>query len=119
MWAVEQVLGFLIWQESITPRILYIGIDILPVFPNEEYRLPNTGFIQCDLLDGIPFPDSTFDFVYERFVIYSDLNDSQWKYLFSEMKRVLKPGGYLEIMEYCVGYENPGPITQARNAQSK
>jgi hypothetical protein len=33
------------------------------------------------------------------------------------MKRVLKPGGYLEVMEYRVGYDNPGPITQIRNDQ--
>ncbi|CAB4439208.1 unnamed protein product [Rhizophagus irregularis] len=43
--------------------------------------------------------------------------DSQWKYLFSEIKRVLKPGGYLEIMEYRISYDNPGPITQNRNDQ--
>jgi SAM-dependent methyltransferase len=96
---------------------IYIGIDILPILPDDNSRLSNTGFIQCDLLDGIPFPDSTFDFVCERFLIYPDLTDSQWKYLFSEMKRVLKPGGYLEIMEYRVDYDNPGPITRNRNDQ--
>ncbi|CAB4377447.1 unnamed protein product [Rhizophagus irregularis] len=99
------------------PTNIYIGIDILPILPDENSRLSNTGFIQCDLLDGIPFPDSTFDFVCERFLIYPDLTDSQWKYLFSEIKRVLKPGGYLEIMEYRIGYDNPGPITQNRNDQ--
>ncbi len=99
------------------PSNTYVGIDVLPIFPDESLRLPNTGFIQCDFLYGIPFPDSTFDFVYERFVVYSDLTDSQWKFLFSEMKRVLKPGGYLEIMEYHIGYDNPGPITRIRNAQ--
>ncbi|PKK62463.1 hypothetical protein RhiirC2_855672 [Rhizophagus irregularis] len=45
--------------------------------------------------------------------------DSQWKYLFSEIKRVLKPGGYLEIMEYRIGYDNPGPISQNRNDQDR
>ncbi|GBB84446.1 hypothetical protein RclHR1_11000002 [Rhizophagus clarus] len=99
------------------PSNIYVGIDVSSILPDENSRLPNTGFIQCDLLNGIPFPDSTFDFVCERFTIYPDLTYSQWKYLFSEMKRVLKPGGYLEIMEYRVDYDNPGPITQNRNDQ--
>ena len=99
------------------PSNTFIGIDRSSNFPDEDTRLPNTGFIGCNLLDGIPFPDSTFDFVCERFVVQFDLTEAQWKYLFSEMKRVLKPGGYLEIMEYRVGYDSPGPMTQARNAQ--
>ncbi|RIA96674.1 S-adenosyl-L-methionine-dependent methyltransferase [Glomus cerebriforme] len=99
------------------PSNTFIGIDILSIFPNENSRLPNTGFIQCDLINGIPFPDSTFDFVFERFIVCSNFSNFQWNYLFSEMIRVLKPGGYLEIMEYNVNYYNPGPITLNRNAQ--
>ncbi|RIA80892.1 hypothetical protein C1645_837886 [Glomus cerebriforme] len=79
----------------------FIGIAILSIFPNENSHLSNTGFIQCNLINEIPFPDSAFDFVFERFIVYSNFSNFN----------VLKPGDYLEIMEYNVNYYNPGPIT--------
>ncbi|CAG8475987.1 18193_t:CDS:2 [Gigaspora margarita] len=48
------------------PSSTFLGLDKLDLFPSSDKRFPNTGFIQANVLDGIPFPDNTFDFVCER-----------------------------------------------------
>ncbi|CAG8471511.1 21434_t:CDS:2, partial [Dentiscutata erythropus] len=94
------------------PSSTFLGLDKLDLFPPSDKRFPNTGFIQANVLDGIPFPDNTFDFVCERFLAFTALTGWQFTYLLNEMIRVCKPGGWIEIMEYR-GYENAGPIAQA------
>ncbi|CAG8639570.1 3903_t:CDS:2, partial [Dentiscutata heterogama] len=60
---------------------------------------PNATFLQANLLDGLPFPDGTFDFVYQRFMS-SALEESQWRdEVIAELVRVIKPGGWIELME--------------------
>ncbi|CAG8703901.1 4135_t:CDS:2, partial [Scutellospora calospora] len=44
------------------PSSTFLGLDKLDLFPPSDQRFPNTGFIQANVLDGIPFPDNTFDF---------------------------------------------------------
>ncbi|KAF0416822.1 S-adenosyl-L-methionine-dependent methyltransferase [Gigaspora margarita] len=94
------------------PSSTFLGLDKLDLFPSSDKRFPNTGFIQANVLDGIPFPDNTFDFVCERFLAFTALTGWQFNYLLNEMIRVCKPDGWIEIMEYR-GYENAGPIAQA------
>ncbi|CAG8680778.1 2450_t:CDS:2, partial [Paraglomus brasilianum] len=45
---------------SDNPLSTVIGVDIAPMFPKNS--LPNTAFLKCNVLDGLPFPDCTFDF---------------------------------------------------------
>ncbi|CAG8785723.1 8818_t:CDS:2, partial [Acaulospora morrowiae] len=93
------------------PNSTFVGIDLAPMFPNEDVRPPNAGFLECNILDGIPFPDDTFDFVYQRFV-WSAFNEFQWRKIIQELVRVTKKGGVLELMEFDWGFKNPGPKTQ-------
>ncbi|CAG8678256.1 7516_t:CDS:2, partial [Paraglomus occultum] len=51
-WIVNMALEY--------PASVFVGIDIAPLFP-ENYP-PNMAFLKCDILDGLPFPDNTFDF---------------------------------------------------------
>ncbi|KAI7861296.1 hypothetical protein BDF14DRAFT_1771411 [Spinellus fusiger] len=37
----------------------------------------------------------------------------QWKHVLSEMQRVLKPNGYIELVEPDLWHHNPGPVQQA------
>ncbi|CAG8432927.1 6073_t:CDS:2 [Diversispora eburnea] len=93
------------------PKCTFLGLDTSPIFLTEGQRLPNTGFMQSDVLNN-----ETFDFVSERFLIYASTN-SECRLLFNEMCRVLKPGGWIELMEFRIGYENYGPITKSGNDQ--
>ena len=76
---------------------IFVGIDIAPLFP-ENYP-PNMVFLKCDIMDGLPFPDNTFDFVRQAFVIIC-MDWQSWKEkVVKELIRVTKPGGYIEIMD--------------------
>ncbi|CAG8533404.1 9376_t:CDS:2 [Paraglomus brasilianum] len=91
------------------PASIFVGIDIAPLFP-EDYP-PNMAFLNCNIMDGLPFPDNTFDFVRQAFVIIC-INWRSWKEkVVKELIRVTKPGGYIEIMDIQREIVNPGIIS--------
>ncbi|RIA98384.1 S-adenosyl-L-methionine-dependent methyltransferase [Glomus cerebriforme] len=91
------------------PNARYVGVDKLQIFPN---TLPkNVTFIQSDILRGLPFDNDSFDFIYIRFLVF-DLADYEWRMVIDEMTRILKPNGYLEMMEPRIEMNNKGPITE-------
>ncbi|CAG8560021.1 7140_t:CDS:2, partial [Paraglomus occultum] len=66
----------------------------------------------CDILDGLPFPDNTFDFVRQAFIIIC-MNWRLWKEkVVKELIRVTKPGGYIEIMDINHEIINPGIVSE-------
>jgi SAM-dependent methyltransferase len=73
-----------------TPR--YHGVDHLATFP--QSTIPsNVEFRQHNLLDGLPYPDDTFEFVHIQSV-GPEFTESQWEtFVYQELARVLKPGG--------------------------
>lgn len=85
-----------------------IGVDIAPMFPKNS--LPNTAFLKCNVLDGLPFPDCTFDFVRQAYLIIC-IDWQKWKErALKELIRVTKPGGYIEIVDLDAEIVQPGPI---------
>ncbi|PKK77637.1 S-adenosyl-L-methionine-dependent methyltransferase [Rhizophagus irregularis] len=95
------------------PSSRYIGIDLLPLFPTTKPF--NVQFIHHDFLNGLPFPDSTFDFVHIRFMIF-DLTETQWEqFMYSELMRVCKIGGWIEISDPESKLINEGPVTERIN----
>ncbi|RGB39500.1 S-adenosyl-L-methionine-dependent methyltransferase [Rhizophagus diaphanus] len=91
------------------PRTHYFGVDLLPTCPN---TLPhNVKFLQRDVLKGLPFADNTFDFVYVRFLVL-DLTEYEWEKVIKECTRVLKPNGWIEMMEPKFAMSNQGPTTE-------
>ncbi len=93
------------------PDSTFIGVDISPLFPDSNEAPPNLGFLQCNVNDGLPFPDSTFDFVYQRCMI-SFVTIYEVERFVKELIRVLKPGGYIEIVETDLNYENAGTLSK-------
>jgi len=92
------------------PVSIFVGIDIAPLFP--ESHPANVAFLKCNIMDGLPFPDNTFDFVRQAFVIIC-INWRSWKEkVVKELIRVTKPGGYIEIMDIQRRDINPGIICQ-------
>ncbi|CEP07777.1 hypothetical protein [Parasitella parasitica] len=76
------------------------GVDMFEKqFPNKKDRLANTEFIEGNLVNRIPYPDNTFDYVYQRLLCMA-LTSQQWEDNLKEDLRVMKPGGYIELVEY-------------------
>jgi ubiquinone/menaquinone biosynthesis C-methylase UbiE len=92
------------------PKSTFVGVDISPVFAQDN-KPPNVGFLQHNLLEGLPFPDDTFDFVWSRMNVAS-FTEKQWELTLKEMARVTKVGGWVELMEYNIHLHNAGPITK-------
>jgi SAM-dependent methyltransferase len=101
MLGVDLELGFMTWQQS-TNHQHFFGVDISPVFQpleNEHKNgVTNVGFLQRNILEGLPFPVDTFDFVYQRFLTFA-FSATDWVQDIKELVRVTKSGGWIEIIE--------------------
>ncbi|KAI8144362.1 S-adenosyl-L-methionine-dependent methyltransferase [Fennellomyces sp. T-0311] len=89
------------------PNSTFHGVDAYPVFPN-EVKPQNCQFQLGNVADRLPYPDNYFDFIHQRLLIFG-LTRTDWKNAIKEHLRVLKPGGYLEILECDIEFENEGP----------
>ncbi|KAG9296733.1 hypothetical protein G9A89_001365 [Geosiphon pyriformis] len=88
------------------PQTKFIGIDILDVFP-KEIKPANATFQIGNLTDGLPFEDKTFDMV-RISCLYISMTGKEYRFCIDEAIRVLKSGGYIEIIEAEFQLENPG-----------
>ena len=79
------------------PNAHFYGVDISAIFPTEIHP-KNVEFHQINVLNGLPWPDEHFYFVYQRFMFIS-YTVEQWKYILKELLRVTKKGGWLELFE--------------------
>lgn len=92
-WATELATHF--------PRANVVGFDITP--PPVEMgaaasRPDNFAFVQGNMLEGLPFPDNSFDYTHQRLVIVA-LPTKQWAHQTQELLRVTRPGGWVELVE--------------------
>ncbi|KAF9967791.1 hypothetical protein BGZ70_008181 [Mortierella alpina] len=91
------------------PDATITGIDMSAVFPTTV--IPgNCCFVQHNVLDPLPFADNTFDFVYQRLLV-TGLRPQDWIFVMSELERVTKPGGWIELVEVDGFGGNNGPST--------
>ncbi|CAB4485375.1 S-adenosyl-L-methionine-dependent methyltransferase [Rhizophagus irregularis] len=86
----------------------FFGVDIKPIFPR-EIKPNNLEFIEADVTNGLSFRDNEFD------LTHADLmglmfTPEQWDIVLSELIRVTKPGGYIEISDRRNGFVGVGPI---------
>ncbi|RUS27273.1 hypothetical protein BC938DRAFT_483491 [Jimgerdemannia flammicorona] len=73
------------------PKSSFVGIDKEDCFLASE--IPRNS----DLLKGLPFKDNTFDYVHSR-GMYSYFSIVEWQQVVEELRRVTKPGGYVELV---------------------
>ncbi|CAI2201013.1 20350_t:CDS:2, partial [Funneliformis geosporum] len=90
------------------PKSTFIGIDISATFTERE-KMTNLAFLECNIHNGLTWPNDTFDFVYQRYA-WASYNEVQWKYIISEITRVCKPGGMVELMEFDWEFKNTSSI---------
>jgi len=73
------------------------GVDYNPYLIGWcKANLPFAQFRVNDLSSGLDFDDATFDFVYAK-SIFTHMNEELQMFWMDELKRVLKPGGFLFI----------------------
>ncbi|KAF9289646.1 hypothetical protein BGZ88_007653 [Linnemannia elongata] len=108
VWALEMAREF--------PKAEIHGVDISAIFPIEG-NPPNCNFQLCNILDGLPFPDNHFDFIYQRLLVYA-LSPAQRRQVNVELLRVLKPEGFLQLVESDGIVYNPGPQMEKINQLS-
>ncbi|KAI9306111.1 S-adenosyl-L-methionine-dependent methyltransferase [Cunninghamella echinulata] len=95
------------------PKSTIVGVDMVPLFP-KDIKPTNCLFYQNNVLNGLPFQDSTFDYVFMRFMGLG-IETDQWETLLNEILRILKPGGWIEIVEVDSELHRTGPTTKMFN----
>ena len=112
-WAIEMARQF--------PQTTVIGVDIVPLVPasaDATVRPPNYHFQQGNILQGLPFGDSTFDYVHMRF-LGCGIPGPRWQFVMNELTRLTAPGGWVESIESTVP-SNGGPsLTRVQAALSR
>lgn len=102
-WATEMA--------DLFPQARVIGVDIAP--PPAVENAPatqssnNYSFIAANVLEGLPFPDASFDFVHQR-LLYAAVPADRWQPVVLELVRVTRPGGWIELVEGGI-VQNGGP----------
>ncbi len=97
-WAMEMAALF--------PQANVIGLDIIPPPADNtaqlgnglDQRPENYIYVQGNVLDGLPFPDATFDFVHQRLLVAA-IPEARWRGVVGELFRVTRPGGWIELLE--------------------
>jgi ubiquinone/menaquinone biosynthesis C-methylase UbiE len=80
------------------------------MFPS-SIKPTNTKFLQHDFLTDLPYADETFEFVRMRLML-GLMTEKQLLHLISEIQRVLKPSGYIEILDAEYQIHRAGPICE-------
>ena len=100
------------------PQANVVGLDVNPPPIDEaaatavtgELRPLNYSFTAGNILEGLPFPDASFDFVHMRLLV-SAIPHDRWPYVVRELVRVTRPGGWVESVEAVLPV-NGGPIAE-------
>lgn len=82
---------------SAYPNSKLTGLDISSTWPT-EIRPHNCNFVVGNLVHELPFEENSFDFVFMRLVGMGIPNE-QYATVLSHLYKVLKPGGWIELVE--------------------
>lgn len=97
------------------PNCTFTGIDIIQPFSLEADtdsigHIPgNCQLLKLDIFDGFQYPDKTFDFIHQRMmqVVYPG---DKVSWMFTEMLRLTKDNGWIELVELDSAPKRAGPI---------
>jgi ubiquinone/menaquinone biosynthesis C-methylase UbiE len=106
-WAIEMA--------SLFPQANVIGVDVKPPAVDQQVstsaraplRPDNYSFVPGNLLEGLSFAESTFDFVHMR-LLFAAIPHDRWPFVVGELARVTRPRGWVELVE-SIGPVNGGP----------
>lgn len=108
-----------IWGRELALRFLsasVFGVDLEPPHADSSSASirslpPNYHFMQGNILQGLPFPDGTFDFTHQRLLV-GGIPTHNWQRVVQELVRVTRPGGWIELLESFSVFVNAGPATE-------
>lgn len=92
-WALDLAAEF--------PQANVIGVDVVPPAVDDSSvtsQADNYTFVQGNVLEQLPFADNSFDFVHQRYLTLAIPAD-RWPHVISELLRVTRPGGWIELIE--------------------
>lgn len=107
-WGREMALAF--------PQARVIGVDLDASLPERAIEILGPGgqfpqnfrFQVADALQPFPFDEGAFDFVHAR-LISPFVPIVRWPDVVSEMARVLRPGGIIEVVDHQTAPQTPSP----------
>lgn len=85
-------------------------MDDCPSFPT-SIKPANSHFKLHDVLKGLPYKDNEFDFVYMRLMVLY-FTPEELAGLLKEISRVMKPGGYFEVVDTNYNIRSAGPVSR-------
>ena len=88
---------------TLFPRARVVGVDVVAPQLDEKAAgaLPqpaNYSFVAGNVLEGLGFPDASFAYVHQRYMIGAIPRD-HWPGAVAELARVTEPGGWIELVE--------------------
>lgn len=94
-WALESALEW--------PEANVIGLDIVPPpidsgAAEQDIRPTNYVFVPGNILEQLPFADTSFDYVHQRMLVGA-IPSGSWPVVIQELVRVTRPGGWIELVE--------------------
>ena len=106
------------------PHANVVGLDLTPpsatslaVTQAQGDAPENYAFVEGDITKGMPFADNSFDFVHMRLVVLA-LPSAAWAPAIQEIRRVTKPGGWVELVDTSVTPRAPGSAQWVEWAQT-
>lgn len=101
IWATEMA--------RLYPRAQVVGVDLgTSSFKSD---LPANCVLQVgNVLEKLPFPDQTFDYTHQRFLVAA-IPAARWPDVIHELARVTSSGGWVELLEINNVFQNAGPQT--------
>ncbi|KAI9229138.1 MAG: S-adenosyl-L-methionine-dependent methyltransferase [Piptocephalis tieghemiana] len=98
------------------PHGQYVGVDIVDSRKRNVRANPKIRFLRHDILSSpIPLADGSMDMIHQQFLQLAIPTDS-WKKVLTEYHRILRPGGWCEVIEGGLVLQRPGPLGQRVNA---
>ncbi|KAG9291707.1 hypothetical protein G9A89_011992 [Geosiphon pyriformis] len=90
------------------PQSQYFGVEISSIFP--DITPFNVKIIKADVLKKLPFKDNDFDYVFVRHLVPFFTSEQWATKVIPELMRVLKPGGWIELIDAEYMFSQPGPL---------
>lgn len=96
------------------PNCEVIGVDISPhMRPDDE---PDNLILQVDNLNRrFTFPSNYFDLVHSR-LLATGIDRNRWRSYIRDIKRVLKPGGWVQMVEIYFNVQSDSGLMTEQNA---
>lgn len=99
------------------PHIEFFGIDKMDIFP-KDIKPMNCFFEEKDLFEYISTTQKMFNLITQRFMAMY-LKEDEWKKILDNYYNILKPGGYINIVESNLIVSNIGNKTKKFAEQFK